>query len=97
MAQVTCVVRRGDEPLKITWSFHGKDIASNMGINTMKVGTRTSLLSIDRITAAHSGLYTCSARNSVGEAKYSAVLQVKGSTEFQEINQILCWHFLLLF
>ncbi|CAG0912292.1 unnamed protein product [Notodromas monacha] len=77
VAQVTCVVRRGDEPLTITWSFHGRNIASNMGISTMKVGSRTSLLSIDKITAAHSGVYTCTARNEVGEHKFSAQLQVQ--------------------
>ncbi len=82
MAQVSCIVRDGDAPLTITWSFHGKKIESmtHMGISTLKVGARTSILSIERVTSAHTGIYTCTARNAAGEDKFSASLDVSGST-----------------
>jgi hypothetical protein len=80
VAQVNCIVDEGDLPLTIAWSFHGKNIdAAHMGINTFKVGARTSILSIETVTAAHSGLYSCVARNSAGEDKFSAPLEVFGS------------------
>jgi hypothetical protein len=83
VAQVNCIVKEGDTPLTIAWSFHGQKLESNhLGIDTVKVGVRTSILSIDKVTAAHSGLYTCKARNAAGEDKFSAVLEVAGSNLF---------------
>ena len=33
-AQVSCIVTEGDEPLTISWSFHGASIGSELGIVT---------------------------------------------------------------
>jgi hypothetical protein len=77
---VSCIVRDGDLPLKINWSVHGKTLSSveTLGISTMKMGLRTSILMIDAVTAAHSGTYRCLASNEVGEDSYSAELRVIG-------------------
>ncbi|CAG0912291.1 unnamed protein product [Notodromas monacha] len=78
MAQLSCMVRDGDLPLQITWSFHGQSLNSSMGISTMSVGARTKMLTIDAVTAAHSGVYRCLAKNEVGEDVVSAELEVNG-------------------
>jgi hypothetical protein len=85
VAQVNCIVREGDLPLTISWSFHGRSLNSTMGISssvmgisTMQMGARTKILMIDAVTAAHSGTYRCLAKNDVGEDEYLADLRVSG-------------------
>ncbi|CAG0885273.1 unnamed protein product [Cyprideis torosa] len=102
-AQVTCWVPTGDLPITITWTFHGRNVSSQMGISTFKVGSRSSILNIDRITAAHAGVYTCRARNQVGEAVHSAPLEVNVPPTIKEFEfteeasqagsqaQVYCW------
>ncbi|GBP44660.1 Hemicentin-2 [Eumeta japonica] len=74
--QLQCHVSKGDVPLSITWSFHGRDLSSHEGISTMKVGERTSLLTIASATAEHSGQYTCSTTNRAGVTSHSASVNV---------------------
>ena len=75
---VQCAVSEGDLPIKFRWSFHGKELSSQMGISTMRINSRVSLLSIDSIAAGHAGDYTCTAQNSAGQANYTAALLVQG-------------------
>jgi hypothetical protein len=77
-------VVKGDLPLKVTWSFHGEELSSHMGISTTKIGDRTSLLTIDSVMAGHSGNYTCTAENSSGTASYSASLLVNGMAQIYQ-------------
>lgn len=44
----------------------------------MSAGKRGSILSIDSVSHAHAGKYTCVAKNKAGEATYSADLNVNG-------------------
>lgn len=44
----------------------------------MKMAEQTSFLSIASVTGAHSGNYTCIAKNRAGEDRYTAVLHVNG-------------------
>ncbi|KPI92824.1 Down syndrome cell adhesion molecule-like protein CG42256 [Papilio xuthus] len=74
--QMTCHVSKGDRPLTITWTFEGQDLSTHAGIKTMKMAEQTSFLSIDSITGAHSGNYTCIARNRAGEDRFSTALRV---------------------
>lgn len=76
--QLTCHVSKGDTPLTITWSFHGQELSSHQGIATMKIGPRTSLLTINSATASHSGEYSCNAVNHAGLTSYSAKINVHG-------------------
>jgi hypothetical protein len=72
------LVDAGDPPLSITWHFHGKNVSSQMGISTGRFGQRSSILSIEHVIAGHAGVYTCVARNAVGEATFAAELNVNG-------------------
>ncbi|XP_052739465.1 cell adhesion molecule Dscam2 isoform X5 [Bicyclus anynana] len=74
--QLTCHVSKGDTPLAITWSFHGKELSSHEGITTTKIGQRTSLLTISIATASHSGEYSCHASNRAGLAVHSTTVNV---------------------
>ena len=76
-----CSVSEGDLPIKFRWSFHGKELSSQMGISTVRLNSRVSLLSIDSIAAGHAGNYTCTAQNSAGLANHTAALLVQGRPE----------------
>ena len=77
-ATITCSVSAGDEPLKISWSFHGINISSDSGITTGNFGSRTSILMIQSVSHGHRGMYTCRARNKAGSASSTAELKVNG-------------------
>ncbi|XP_059046488.1 cell adhesion molecule DSCAM isoform X7 [Achroia grisella] len=74
--QLNCHVSKGDIPLTITWSFHGEELSSHQGITTMKIGERSSLLTISSATASNSGEYWCHAANRAGVAVHSASVNV---------------------
>lgn len=76
--QLTCHVSKGDTPLAITWSFHGEEWSSHQGITTMKIGERTSLLTISSSTASHSGEYSCHVSNHAGTVVHSTTINVHG-------------------
>ena len=77
-AQLSCIVMSGDEPLTISWTFHGQGISTDLGIAITPLGTRASMLSIASVGHRHSGDYTCSARNDAGVKTETAVLRVNG-------------------
>ena len=77
-ASITCTVDEGDLPLTITWTFHGRDLSSQMGIETTKVGKRTNILSIESLAPFHMGNFTCTATNLVGVTNYTAELTIRG-------------------
>ena len=78
-AQILCSVSAGDEPLSITWSFHGNDINSDSsGIVTSNFGSKTSFLMINSVNQGHRGMYTCRAKNNAGSAESTAELRVNG-------------------
>ncbi len=77
-AQAVCTVTEGDEPLKISWSFHGVNISSDLGIETQNFGTRTSILMIKSVGYRHKGSYTCRASNRAGSVSSTAELKVNG-------------------
>lgn len=78
-AHTVCAASEGDLPMDINWAFHGQQYSSMMGITTTKVGARSNMLQIESVAAAHSGSYTCTARNSAGTRNYTAVLVVFGT------------------
>ena len=77
-AALTCRASKGDAPLTLEWTFEGRPITADMGVLVLRAGSRTSFLSIESVGAAHSGEYTCTATNAVGEASHTARLTVKG-------------------
>ena len=60
-AQINCIVIEGDLPVDISWTFHGPSSAM-AGVETMKFGSRSSVLNIDSVGVDHAGNYTCIAR-----------------------------------
>ena len=77
-AQLSCIAMVGDEPLSISWTFHGEDIRSDLGIITSPVGRRGSMLIISSVGHRHSGQYTCTATNQAGTQARTALLRVNG-------------------
>ena len=77
-AQVLCIVTKGDQPLTITWSFHGSSITSDLGISTMPTGAMGSLLMIPSVDHKHRGNYTCKASNTAGVRIQTVALRVNG-------------------
>jgi len=78
-AQLSCVVTEGDEPLTLSWSFHGHNLTSDLGITTTDLGSRTSILMIPSVGHRHMGSYTCKAINTAGDTSSTAELKVNGS------------------
>ena len=79
MAQLTCLVTKGDEPLKIHWSMKGDVVSSEPSITTTMLGTRMSVLMISSVGYRHSGTYTCTASNKAGSESVSSQLRVNGT------------------
>ncbi len=77
--QVSCIVKRGDTPLTLSWSLKGDIVSSEPSMSTAQVGERASILSIHSVGYRHSGTYTCTARNAAGVASYSAELRINGT------------------
>ena len=77
-AQAACMITEGDEPLNIQWSFHGHNISSDLGITTININPRTSILSIASVSHRHMGDYTCRAFNAAGDRSYTTELRVNG-------------------
>ena len=80
-AQLLCIVTQGDQPLTITWSFHGSNITSELGITTMPTGPMGSLLMIPSVDHKHRGIYTCKAANKAGIRTETVELKVNGKSQ----------------
>ena len=77
-AQLLCIVRKGDEPLTLSWALKGAKVSSERGLTTSSLGTRTSMLTINSVGYRHSGTYTCIAKNHAGVTSQTAELKVNG-------------------
>ena len=77
-AQASCIVRKGDQPLAISWSFHGSNITSELGIVITPLGVRGSSLMIPTVGHKHRGTYTCKAANAAGVRTEIVDLNVNG-------------------
>lgn len=79
LAQVTCVLRKGDQPVTFNWMFDGVSLTQADNIHVIDVGGRTSILTLDPVRAHHQGTYSCSATNGAGSAEVEADLNVNGT------------------
>ena len=41
LAQVSCIAAKGDEPLSLSWTFHGSKISSDLGIIITPIGSKS--------------------------------------------------------
>lgn len=92
-AQLSCIVTTGDEPLTISWSFHGGIITSDLGIIITPIGTRGSMLIISNVGHKHRGNYTCTAKNSAGTRSSTVELNVNGNFKGEGTGNILIFYF----
>ena len=53
--QLSCIAITGDEPLALSWTFHGQGISNDLGIMTAPIGSRGSMLVISSV--GHRGVY----------------------------------------
>ena len=77
-AALTCSVAKGDTPMTIKWTFEDRPVVDLQGVRVISGGSRNSFLTIESVSADHSGLYTCTATNAVGQTSHSARLTVRG-------------------
>lgn len=77
--QLNCHVSKGDKPIQLSWTFHGKELSTDMGMVTVKVGEDTSLLMVSSADLIHSGNYTCIALNRAGKTTYTTEILVNGT------------------
>lgn len=77
-AQVTCLVQEGDQPLTHAWRKDGQPLDPSLDIRHTQLDPFTSILVIDRVTAAHSGNYTCAVTNAARTTSTTARLTVSG-------------------
>ncbi|KAF4527934.1 hypothetical protein B566_EDAN012827, partial [Ephemera danica] len=87
-----CVVTKGDPPLTIEWLKDGETVAPLPDLSIKSLGDYSSTLMIERLATAHSGSYTCTARNSAATASHSVQLAINVPPEitpftFQEITE----------
>ncbi|XP_050305184.1 cell adhesion molecule Dscam2 isoform X8 [Anthonomus grandis grandis] len=75
-AQVACVVSEGDLPLRIIWTLNGRYVDTINEITVTQVGKRTSLLTLESVSHAVAGNFSCNAKNGAGEGSYTTELQV---------------------
>jgi hypothetical protein len=82
-AQISCIITSGDQPAKLTWSFHGNGYSQrtidNNGITISNIGKRMSMLVIEQVRSTHQGNYTCQATNPAGTRSHTAQLKVNGT------------------
>jgi len=79
-ASLQCSVDQGDLPLSISWIFHGQELSSQMGIETVRIGKRNNLLTVESIAPFHAGSYTCVVSNKAGSVNHTADLIVRGKS-----------------
>jgi len=75
-----CSILKGDLPIEIRWSLNGEIITrlNHPDVIITNTGKKTSVLTIESVTARHAGEYSCVASNLVGSVSRSAVLSVNG-------------------
>lgn len=88
VAQVSCFVTEGDQPIEISWSFNGSDVSLLHGVSATKVGRKASMMVIDPALSSHRGNYTCTASNQAGSANFTSILNVNGTRFLQKSNDL---------
>lgn len=80
----TCIVTKGDLPMKIWWTLsddihnENRNLSTNDGVVITRPSQKLSLLNIDAVKARHRGNYTCFAQNKAGVTLHSTFLRVNG-------------------
>lgn len=83
-----CTIAGGDLPVSITWTLNGKPFEDYLEIITTKRGKRISELTIESVSAKHTGNYSCIAENRAGHVNHTAELRVNGG-EYAEYKYFM--------
>jgi hypothetical protein len=75
--QLFCSVINGDSPFTFEWLFQNISIKSSNDIR-IDIFKKSSTLTIDSVSAKHSGEYMCRVLNMAGFASITTALVVKG-------------------
>ena len=79
-ATLQCTVSDGDRPLNIRWVINGSIFSPALfDASTYFIEKHINVLTIESLTEAHAGNYTCEARNPAATARYTTTLVVNGS------------------
>lgn len=81
-AQVACTVHQGDLPLNLTWLKDGGPVHRGSGAAAVTpFNAYSTILAMNNVSRADAGDYTCVATNPVHSAKYTAHLNVNGTSQ----------------
>lgn len=79
---VQCSIIHGDHPLLLYWAFNGMKLneknIDELGVTISKMGSRSSVLTIESVKHFNAGNYTCYGKNKAGVTNYTAELIVNG-------------------
>ncbi|KAK3850141.1 hypothetical protein Pcinc_043133, partial [Petrolisthes cinctipes] len=68
-AGVTCLVSKGDPPITFTWEKDGRSVEEVEGVSVSSMNHFSSSLMISRLTASHTGHYTCQSCQPLGTGR----------------------------
>lgn len=76
-AHVSCAIKSGDLPMEFTWRKDGRPLPPDPDVQQQNLQFISNLL-FSKLSARHSGYYTCIVSNVVAVANYTAHLRIKG-------------------
>lgn len=79
-AAITCQILEGDLPVTFRWERDGGVKELGVGASTRRLDEYSSSLVIERVTAKHTGNYTCIASNVAGTERFTVPITVNGKT-----------------
>ncbi|XP_049798773.1 Down syndrome cell adhesion molecule-like protein Dscam2 [Schistocerca nitens] len=77
--QISCTVSSGDLPIRFSWLKDNSPIPKALQVTEKHAGEFYSFLAFSKLSADHTGTYTCVASNNAASANHSAQLQVNVS------------------
>ncbi|GAB6020837.1 Down syndrome cell adhesion molecule-like protein 1 [Chamberlinius hualienensis] len=81
-ARLVCGLIEGDPPVSFQWLKDGLPIRDNMTSSSLisihQIDGLSSILTIGRLVAEHTGSFTCIASNSAGSTNYTVQIKVNG-------------------
>lgn len=75
---LTCIVEEGDAPISFHWNKDGISASSLLGMDIVQSNAYSSLLWISEANSNHTGIYSCTATNSVGISRTIVTLEIDG-------------------
>ena len=88
-AQTSCVLRKGDKPIQFSWLFEDQPLFDTEYIKIGRMGSRSSILTIDPVKGFNRGNYTCVALNKAGRGSVHTLLKVNGTCINNMCNSML--------